>query len=177
MNSFSFYISLYERELKRRYELDSSLNIPVSLLTALVTGNYFLNKDSLLNFCLNDFHFHTWLLLLTLIFISISFYFLCLSYNNLIKGFEYFNLSYPSEIRTFEKSFENDMECEEYNLTATPLSKVNFENKLIDQINSITDNNKKVNDKRGEYLFKARLYIILSFFTTSIQIVYITLSN
>ncbi len=172
MDSFSFYKSLYDRELSRRYDLDNSVNIPVTLLTALVTGNYFITKDSVLNLCLNNFY--TWLILITYTLILISFYFLSKAYNNLLDGFDYQNLSYPSELRKFEKSFETDNECEEYNKSATQLSKVNFENKLIDQINLITDDNKKINDRRGEFLFKARIYIILSFFITSLQLVYIT---
>ena len=39
MNSYLFYKSIYDRELRRRIDLDNSINIPITILTLVVGLN------------------------------------------------------------------------------------------------------------------------------------------
>lgn len=39
MNAYLFYKSIYDRELKRRIDLDNSINIPITILTLVVGLN------------------------------------------------------------------------------------------------------------------------------------------
>ncbi len=40
MDDYQFYKSFYERELKRRYDLDSSIDLPLTILGIVITAKY-----------------------------------------------------------------------------------------------------------------------------------------
>ncbi len=160
MKSFDFYKSLYERELKRRHDLDSLINLPLTLITALVTVIGFITKNHQLHFCKLDFF--TFMLCLTSTSIIISIYFLTASFNNLFVGYGYRNFAYTEKLRQYE------LEIDKFNNTVSDDKKINYENKLIERMNKITDYNIILNDKRSRFLYYAKTTIIISLFLTGI---------
>jgi len=160
MDSFNFYKSLYERELNRRKDLDASINIPLTLISILVTINAFLIKEIFkeeVN-CIRLMYFIVFLLFVVSICISI--YYLSKSYNNFFKGFAYKNLAKTSEIRKFEKDLEI------YNKSIAEDKRLTFEEFVLNRIISITDDNILFNDERSKDLYKSKSFLIFSIFTT-----------
>lgn len=160
MKSFDFYKGLYDRELKRRNDLDSLINLPLSLITALVSIIGFICKNHELNFCKLDFF--TFVLTLTCSAIIVSIYFLMVSFNNFFIGYGYRNFAFTEKLYQYEK------DVKEFNKLVPEQRRVDFENKLIERMNSITDYNIALNDKRSIYLYYSKTTIIISLFLTGV---------
>ena len=167
MESFQLYKSLYDRELRRRIDLDESINIPLTILTLIIAANsYIINKAN--NVTLNCFWSFTSLILLFAVFIafSISIYFLLRSFNNFFRGFVYRNLPLSTEIRNFELNLRDDENRE-----------VIFENRIIEEINIYTDSHKIFNDKRSLDLYKAKSFITVTLLITATKFLIVILHN
>jgi hypothetical protein len=163
-----FYKTKFERELKRRVDLDNSVNLPI-LVSSLVMGlNSYVIKEHTFNKMWDFTDTIIILLLLTsCILILISSYYIFLSINNLIKGFDYPNFDLMSKYREIE-IFNKD--CEEED-------KINVEEMIKDKIVKYADESTIINDKRSESIFKARKFIIINFIATTINIIIITSLN
>ena len=75
MEFFEFYKELYLTENNRRNEVQSALSIPIGIVTALVTGMYFLisNFDYKISLCLNIIFYPLCLISTTWIIFSICY--------------------------------------------------------------------------------------------------------
>lgn len=158
MNSFEFYKGLYERELKRRIDLDSSINLPITIITLIFAAIYFLVED--IEWSKNKCHIEICVLVLNCICILISIILLMFAFNNFFKGFAYRNFAYTKELRTYEIELNKFIKEHKKDFT--------FEDRLIERINIITDYNIILNDKRSLYLSRAKSLIICSLFLTGI---------
>jgi len=169
MDSYSFYKSIYDRELNRRKDLDNSLNIPVTILTLIVGINsIFLDKNRITQFYKTIEIVNITLVLIGLSSI-ISIFFLIKFYNNWFKGFSYRNLAYTQEIRNFETVL-----IPEHNSQVQDKDKLTFETELITRLNSVTDNHITLNDQRSLDLYRAKTFIVLTLILTGIQLVILT---
>ena len=45
MDSYSFYKSLYDRELNRRKDLDTAISLPITVITVIVVANSYTLKN------------------------------------------------------------------------------------------------------------------------------------
>ena len=170
MDSYQFYKSIYDRELNRRKDLDSAINLPMTILTILVAANsYLISKDELIHHkCIIVFSN----IILALLFISflISIFYLIRSYNNLFKGFAYRNLGLTNEIRNFEIN-----EIPKYNAQVDENEKLNFETIVIDKLTHYTDDHIVFNDKRYLDLHKAKTFIIVTLILTGVKFLLIAI--
>lgn len=173
MDSYQFYKSVYDRELNRRKDLDSAINLPLTLLTILVAANSYIYKQATSqNICC--------IKSLELIFIisffltlSVTIFYLTRSYNNLFKGFAYKNLGLTEEVRKYEidalPKYNKQLDDQ------TP--KLNFEDIIIEKLNSFTDNHIIINDKRSYDLYLAKTVSILGLIITALNFLFITIKT
>lgn len=69
------------------------------------------------------------------------------------------------------------MDLDQYNAQVDEKKQVYFQNKLIDRMNSITDYNILLNDKRSEYLYLSKTSIIVSLFLTGLLFIVKSFTN
>jgi hypothetical protein len=172
MDSYQFFKSLYDRELNRRKDLDSSINLPITILTILVAANSYLIEKSETVENLHYISIGNCFLILILVSFFLSIFFLTRSYNNLFKGFGYRNLGFSKEIRDFEI-----IEIPKFNNQVDEVAKINFEKIIITKLTEITDNHIRFNDKRSLDLYKAKTFIIVVLILTAIKFLIVTINN
>ena len=164
MDNYSFYKSLYDRELNRRGHLESAISFPVTALTIIVASNSYLLKD-LNKDCEGLFELSIKYLiagiLMTLLIIAL--YYILKSSNNLFKGFAYRNFSYVTDILKYQ------LEIEKYNKLNEESLKINFETVIISELVELTDDHLIFNDKRSKDIHKAKTFLIVSLIPTSIN--------
>lgn len=168
MDSYSFYKSLYDRELNRRKDLDSSVSVPLTLISIIVAANSYILKQAA-SF-LPEHPFKGALIILSLAALAVSIFFLTRSYNNFFKGFEYRDIGFASEIRSYEI-----VQLPDYNSKVSAGDAIRFEDELIEKLNEITNNHMRLNDKRGHDLYLAKTFIIVSLALTAFSFVMISL--
>jgi hypothetical protein len=166
MDSYQFYKSLYDRELTRRTDLDSAINLPLTILTVVVAANGYIVKGNILTR-------HSWqqviqniFLVLVSIGVGISIFYLTRSYNNFFKGFAYRNLGLTSAIRKYE-----DLELVNYNKQVEEKDRIQFENVIIDKLTTFTDDHTIFNDKRSHDLYLAKTFLIVSIMLTALNFI------
>ncbi len=171
MDSYQFYKSIYDRELTRRKDLDSAINLPLTIISILVAANSYLIKQ--VSFQDKSYLGVGEISVSALIFAAfvITIFFLTKSYNNFFKGFAYRNLGLTTAIRKYETEVMN------YNNKVKEQDKIAFEEVLINKITSATDNHIILNDKRMYCLYVARTFIIISMILTAMNFVLITFKN
>ena len=164
MDSYQLYKSLYDRELKRRYDLDAAVNLPLTLLSIIVAANSYLVKESAWTDCSAKIIAQKVLVFITAIFLGISIYYLTRSLNNFFKGFAYRNLGLTTEIRKYEKDLQN------YNdKVVDEEKKISFENIIIDKLTNVIDDHIIFNDKRSHDLYSAKTFLIVCIMLTIIN--------
>lgn len=168
MDSYTFYKSLYDRELARRNQLDTAVNTPITLLAIVGTAFiYFLEKTSF-TLDINCLSLSDILILVTAVSIVTSIIFLILVFNNMFTGFSYYNLPYNVSLRTYEK------ESKTYNDHEESEDPIDFEDFIISELTKATDSHIEQNDKRGLNLYRAKTFIVVSFMLIIIQYILIT---
>jgi hypothetical protein len=170
MDSYQLYKSLYDRELKRRYDLDAAINLPLTLLSIIVAANSYFVKESVWLDCSAKFIAQTILIFITAICLGVSIYFLTRSLNNFFKGFAYRNLGLTTEIRKYEKDLQN------YNDKMIDIEKkISFENIIIDKLTNVIDDHIIFNDKRSYDLYSAKTFLIVCIMLTIINFIIFSL--
>jgi hypothetical protein len=164
MDSYQFYKSFYDRELNRRKDLDSAINLPLTILSIIVAANSYIIKAKSITEHSCQEKIQNLLLILIFIGVGVSIFFLTRSYNNLFKGFAYRNLGLTSEIRKYEH-----VDLVNYNTQVGEKDKLVFENIIIDKLTSITDNHTIFNDKRSHDLYLAKTFMIISIMLTALN--------
>lgn len=170
MDSYQLYKSFYDRELNRRKDLDSAINIPLTILSIIVAANTYIIKQRGLTERFNQELIQDLLLAFIFIGLGISIFFLTRSYNNLFKGFAYRNLGFTSEIRKYET-----VDISKYNKQVVETAKLSFENVIIDKITQITDNHIAFNDKRSHDIYLAKTFLIISVMLTALNFLIVTI--
>ena len=154
MNKIEFYKSIFDREQTRRNALDNSVNQPITLVTILVGFLYFLYSKVGLKDC-SLFSIVVIVAMLACIgLFLVCTYYLALSFNNLLKGFDYKDFPKTQEL------FDYDKKVESYNLTKGEDQKLNFEKYLIEKYVAYSDSFVEINDKRALNLHKAKKFLI-----------------
>jgi len=172
MDSYQFYKSLFDRERSRRIQLDSAINLPLSLLTLLVAANSFILKFGAINFQNKSDLLEKFIFIVTIISIATIVFFLIRAYNNLFKGFAYRNFGLPSEILKYETE-----ELPNFNEKVGIDSKLDFSKQIIERLTAITDNHILLNDQRSLDLYRSKTFIIITILITTIQFLIITIKS
>lgn len=151
-----FYKELHNREFNRKKELDDAANLPLGLVTLMVgLVTYFINEgNTILNFV-----FFKVIICIMIAFLMVSCFFIILSLNNFLKGYSYKYLPMPSDLFKFENetlSYNSQKSVEEE-------KKIDYSTYLKEKFSEIATVNKKINDKRGLYLYRSKLFLTLTF--------------
>lgn len=171
MESFSFYKSLYDRELNRRTNLDNAVSLPVTVLTIIVAANSYTIKDEPDIHTFSELSFKHFLLLFIGISLIIAVFYIMRSFNNHFKGFAYRNFAYIRDIVKFEKQIGD------YNALPTTIDKIKFDDSIISKLAELTDDHIIFNDKRSKDLQKARTFLVLSLILTAINYILLILNH
>lgn len=163
MDSYPFYKSLYDRELNRRKDLDSSINLPLTLLSIIVAANSYLIKESDWSLCSISITMQKCLTFSIAAGLGISIGYLTKSYNNFFKGFAYRNLGYTTEVRNYENQIKK------FNQQVDEENHIDFKNSIIEKLTVLTDNHIKFNDRRSRDLYYAKTFLIICLVLTLIN--------
>ena len=163
-----FYKSKFEREQKRRVDLDNALNLPILVLTLIMGLNSYIIKEHVFN-KIWDFGDSIVLILLSVsgVLLMISSYYVFLAVNNFFKGFDYPNFDLMTKCR----------EIEIFNKTCPTEKRLDIQEIITDKLVYYSDESTIINDRRGMNLFNARRYIILNFMAVIINIILVTSIN
>ncbi|WEK20446.1 MAG: hypothetical protein P0Y49_04750 [Candidatus Pedobacter colombiensis] len=151
----------YEHEIRRKADFDNSLNIPITLLTALFAGIYFVASDTSLKQLSCPLITVKWILL-ALLFLS------CIITMSLLFkvyfGYKRAYCAFPDSKQVVEDDFKA---LEEYhNQYSKGKQEENLLKSLKDRVVNwyleCNNNNTPVNDARANALFYARLSICIS---------------
>ncbi|QIL38090.1 hypothetical protein G7074_01625 [Pedobacter sp. HDW13] len=171
MDSYSFYKSLYDRELTRRTNLDNAVSLPVTILTIIVAANSYTVKDEKDIHNWSELAFKHLLLLSIGIVLVIAIFYIMRSFNNHFKGFAYRNFAYIGDIVKYEKQIN------EYNELPNVSDKIKFDDSIITKLADLTDDHIIFNDKRSKDLQKARTYLVISLILTAINYILLILNH
>lgn len=156
MDRLNFYKSFYENELKKKDDLDKSINIPILIISIIFGTISFIGKEINYN-CLNKIDFIIIsLIVLTFTLLCIGIYRVIITYNNGIKGYEY-------EILGSNKDYENyKTKLTDFYSDNKKEAEVQFYESIVIKIIECVDLNTELNIFRINQLFLAKKYIILS---------------
>jgi len=163
-----FYKELHNRELNRRKEIEDGINIPIGLITLMIgLISYFFQEESqFLKECLSKI-----LIILIILALLISAFYISMAFNNFLKGYEYEYLPKPKELFNYESGVT------EFNSTVKKSERENFEYYLKENFAKIADFNKSINDKRAEYLSYSKKAIIVALIFSLILVLIFILKN
>lgn len=164
METYQFYKSFYDRELSRRYTLDSSINLPLTIIGILMTANTYLAKKLFPLRGFDELTLEHIFIFLFFISIAVTITYLIKSYNNFYKGFKYRNIGNYKNLREYE------IKVEQYNEEITDQNlKLNFDKIVLDKIIDIAENHCTINDKRSYDLYISKTFILFSIIFTLIN--------
>jgi len=162
MSDLDYYKDLFDKEMLRRKDMDSSINNPIIIITLIVGLLSYVNKTPE-PFLLAPLNIVSIIIALLLV---VSIFFLTKSYNNFFKGYSYHNLPHTKELRNYQKEIEG------YNKKCKDKDKVSFHEYLIDNYVELTDLNGKVNKKRLYYIYIAKTSLIISLVFALILVIF-----
>lgn len=162
MDKYEFYKDLYHRENDRRSEVLNAMNIPIAIISALLTALYFVitTFDYRVELFLSIVFCVSCLVSLTCILIAI--YYLIRAFSNFSKGYEYTGIPYPNELY----NWHNDL-VEYYNINEGNVDDANihFKDFLVKKFTEHADHNMYVNDKKYHYIYMSKKFLIASLIT------------
>ncbi|MGM9476502.1 hypothetical protein ACS5PU_08725 [Pedobacter sp. GSP4] len=164
-NSKDYIISLlkdkYDYEQKRKDDFESSLGTPITVLSALFAGSYFVVSDPSLNGINCSLVTIKWILvillmsalIITLIFLFIVYF-----------GFKRRYCSFPDSNTVYNGDFKSleQYTKEHYPETYEEVLMDSLKDRAIQWYLDCNNNNTSVNDTRGNSLFRAKLSICIS---------------
>ncbi|MBB6236908.1 putative membrane protein [Pedobacter sp. AK013] len=151
----------YEYEQKRKEDFESSLGTPITVLSALFAGSYFVVSDSSLIGINCSLVTIKWILvILLLIALVVTLIFLFVVYF----GFKRRYCSFPDSNTVYNGDFKalEQYAKENYPETSEEVLMDNLKDRAIEWYLDCNNNNTAVNDTRGNSLFYAKLSICIS---------------
>ncbi len=161
MNRISFLLEWYYKEIDRKNQLENSLNIPISVLTALVAGIYYL----IVNYKYTDENSVLKWLFIVIISISAIFWMISIcciffSYNKFYKGYDYNDFPHANFIKEEEdkmkKYYDDNKRKLDRDVTIEKLVQNNVEKILSGCIDNYIANN----DKKTKGLYFCKVFLI-----------------
>ncbi|MCY0977176.1 hypothetical protein PGH12_01335 [Chryseobacterium wangxinyae] len=146
MDTTNFYKEIHFKEIERKHTLNNSFQLPILILTTLVTVNIYIAKQNY-NDCL--FKILQIVLFLNLIGFILCLFFLLKSFNNLFKNHNYKELANPNEIYDYEKELKSEKRSSE------------FEPYIKKILCEISGHNFEINKERTEQLANAKNFLFL----------------
>lgn len=155
-----FYKELHNRELLRTIALNDGVNMPIGIVTLLISllSLIFKENKELLNDCLVLIFFS-----IVAILLFITCFFLIRSMNNFFMNYDIKNLSYADELLLYEDNVRNHNKLQSDKVDI----KLEFKRKYAE----ITTHNKKINDRRADNLYYAKSSLIFAVSVSMILII------
>jgi len=156
MDLGAFYKELYFKENERRQEVLNALNIPIAVITALATAIYLFitTFDYALNIILN--YFFICLVVISTISLIIAIVYLIKAFCDFYKGYEYKGLPYPGELNKWHSDLK--IYYQQYQLSDN--ADTVLENTILEKLLACTDHNMYVNDKKHEYIYNSKKFLV-----------------
>lgn len=162
MDKLEFLIDWYKREEERRNSLETSLNIPIGILTIVFAVHFFLVRDF-------DFSSGSTLdngAFLTSIIISVlaafvTTYLVLKSYHNIESEYLYKGLPLPSQLFKYEKElidFYEENKADYGDLDG----KEKFKEYLVEKFTEHIDRNATNNDNKANFLHQSKRFIFVT---------------
>jgi hypothetical protein len=156
MMNIDLYKEFYFFEINRKNELNNAINIPVLILSVIVSIHFFLFSQKM---NCSILIFGKVLAVFTFISMIYSVYFLLKSFSNFHKLYEYREMPLMTEVYLYEKGVDK---------------KETFEMFLIEEFSECTTHNFEINKTRTEDLAKAKRGIFYGILLTFLfSIIYI----
>ena len=179
MKRLDFLKDWYQKEDDRQTALNNSLSIPIGILTGLFAIIFFLT---------NEFSFkeeeNLWISLLFILLISSSaiswlvvIYNLFISYNKLLKGYEYQALPFPSQLNEQYENLEKWYEENKDQLETSDTVDSIYENQLIEMFTDYLEINISNNDTKAKHLFIAKKTLLITIIIVVISAIPYTLNK
>lgn len=166
-DKFEFYKEFYFKELNRRNEINSSLTIPIGLITALIGGVSYL----LTNF---EYHCRVWLTIPFVMATSTGVMFLICAVFNLIKAYTNFPGHYDyiliADIDVLESYYQS---LQKYYASDPGLydnADKDFEEYIITEMVRNTGANQRTNNRKTKFSYNCEKYLICSLIAISISL-------
>ncbi|MBI5216243.1 MAG: hypothetical protein HY960_10865 [Ignavibacteriae bacterium] len=155
MDRFGFYKDMYEREIERTSELNERLTLPVSLVSAIGAGIYYLFTQYLsFEFEIkNETIFFYIFLSLSVVCIIWAIFMLIRSY---VWKYNYYYLPYVSDLEEYFR------ELQEFYKDENGITEKDYEEYLIRKLAQATDHNTKLNEVKARNLLQAKRSIVFS---------------
>lgn len=170
---FEFYKEYYFRELDRRNQLNSSLSIPIGLITGLAGGVSYL----LTNF---DYAIRFWLsipfVVVTgggIIFLLLSIYNLIIAYTNFPRPYNYMLIA---DVDVIEKYHQDLKAYYIANPGVEDTSEKEFENYIVSEMVVNTGNNQKNNKKKTKFSYNCEKYLIRALMLISLSLPFFSIN-
>ncbi len=156
MNNFELYKEFYFHEINRKHQLNGAVNIPILIITAIISIHLFLFKQDLE---INVEYIGKILSAINLICILISLFYLAASYSNLFMAHKYREIADMGEYRKFETNLITEQE-------RMSKARLLFEDHLILEFSECAKENFLVNKKRTENLANSKKILFIGIFLT-----------
>lgn len=168
-DKFEFYHDYYFRELDRKNEINSSLSIPIGLITALSGGLSYL----LTNF---EYHLNLWLTIPFMIATGAGLFFLILSVYNLIKAYTNFPGRYEyiliADVDVIER-YHGDLKKYYASKPSSPnLADQEFEDYIVSEMVKNTGVNQRNNKKKTKFSYNCEKYLISALILISLSLLF-----
>lgn len=173
-DKFDFYQDYYFRELNRRNEINSSLSIPIGLITALVGGGSYL----LTNF---EYHLSPWLTVPFTVTMTAGLVFLLFSIYNLIKAYTNFPGRYDYVFIADNEVIERYRQDLKAYYAANPslrdVSEEEFDGYLIAEMVKNTGVNQKNNKRKTKFSYNCEKNLINALISISISLSFFSVNH
>lgn len=159
INDFDFYKSIYDRELKRRVDLDGLVTQPMTASTLTFALLYFIVDKS--GFGIDSVFAVILIIFLCLAFIAwgVGIYYIALASNNFLRGFDYKEPPFVDELYEYQQKYTED---EDSNIAK--LKYKNFRDYIVQKFVSCSNSYMRYNDKRSLFLRNSKSAIIITLF-------------
>lgn len=154
MNEFDFYKEYYFYELKRKDDLYNMINIPLLIITAIISIHIYLFK----------YYKNFKIISVEGLFVAITFLLICLtvfylvnSYSNKLKAHSYKEIAGMNDLYQYKKQLSKEKES-------------SFYEDLKEKLAECSQHNFEINKNRTEQIAKAKIFLILSIASTLIFI-------
>ncbi|WP_313253787.1 hypothetical protein [Empedobacter sp.] len=165
MEKYNFYKSFYDRELNRRKDLDSFINLPLTIIGILITANTYLAKSLFPIISICNINLKQILIIIFFLIVIFTISYLIKSYNNFFKGFKYRNFGNYLELREYEIKISLHNEKSE--------NKIDFDKQVLDKMIFFAENHCYINDKRSYDLYISKTGIFILIISTIINYIFI----
>mgnify|MGYP001038044828 CR=1 FL=1 len=164
MSNLNLYKEFYFREIDRKNDLNNAINIPILVITVIISIHFYLFNEVLNP---NVLDFGKVLGSINFITIIVSMLFLIKSYSNFYIMHTYRELSDMGNYHQYEESLNSE-------LGDAKLAQMEFESHLVAEFSECAKHNFNVNKKRTEDLAKSKKFLFFAVFLTIIlSIIYI----